>query len=146
MAQNLQPSKMGVCPDCFTRDEKCDTCFVVAEKNEMILSLKTMLENRPEKSLSEMTVEMAAQEVIANDTKGKEMLVKLKGLAREYSQLELETQRAVMTIRRYGENCKEAAVDFLEDGNVRELMDELGDIEEMKENLEKATNKHNDIL
>ncbi len=138
-----QSNYQSTCPDCSDLGGECDTCFFVGKNDQIIESLKTMGQNKPENTLYEVAAIMAAKKTIAD--KEKEMIKKLRELAKDYSNLELSTQRVVRTIQSYGENCKEAAEDFLEDGNLGELLDELVDVEASKTSLAEVTQKHNDI-
>ncbi len=104
------------------------------------------MQSQPDKPLDELAVQIAAGKVIAeNDERKKFVIEELRQLAVKYSQLEFKTQRAVRTIQSYGKACKEAAEDFLEDGNVKELLTELGNIDETKATLKEASNEHNKI-
>jgi hypothetical protein len=143
MSQNNYRSN---CPDCFDLGDDCDTCLVVARSNQIIEGLKALMQSQPDKPLDEMAVEIEAKKVIAdNDERKKFVINELRELAVEYSQLEFKTRRAVRTIQSYGKACKEAAEDFLEDGNVKELLTELGNIDETKATLKEASNDHNSI-
>jgi hypothetical protein len=104
-----------------------------------------MGQNKPEKTIYEIAALMGAEKSIADNAKGKETIKKLRELAKDTSQLEVKTQRAVRAIQSYGENCKEAAVDFLEDGNVSDLLEELKDIGETNQSLQDALNNNNQI-
>ncbi len=103
------------------------------------------MKNKPLEPLFELVAQMEADKVIANQDKGKEMIKKLRELAEEYTQLEFQTQRAVRTIRSYGRACQYAAEDFLEDGDVGELLKEFGNIEETKTSLKEALQNHTNI-
>jgi hypothetical protein len=104
------------------------------------------MQNRPGQPLDELAVQIAAGKVIADNDKRKKFVIKaLRELAGEYTQLEFKTRRAVRTIRSYGKACKEAAEDFLEGGNVGELLTELCNIEETKTSLKEASDNHNSI-
>ncbi len=88
---------------------------------------------------------METEKVIANHDKGKEIIKTLRELAKKYSQLEFQTQRAVRSIRSYGKAWKEAAVDFMEDGDQEQLLLELNDFEETKAFFLVANNTHSEI-
>ncbi len=133
------------CPDCSDLNQKCDTCIFVAKIDQIIESLQIMGQNKPQNLLYGLRAEMEAENPIADSYQGEETIKQLGKLAKDYSQLELETQRAVRKIRSYGENCKEAAEDFLVDGNLKELSEELVNNEESKTSLRDATNNYNQI-
>jgi len=128
------------CPGCSGLEGECDICFVVARSDQIIESLQIMGQNQSENLLYEVASKMAVDKVVAKKDEGKKTIKKLRELAQEYTQLEFTTQRAVRTIRSYGKACKEAAEDFLEEGNVRELLIEFGNIKEAKDALKDVTN------
>ncbi len=131
------------CPDCSDFGKECDFCFVVLKFIQIILSLQIIIHNQSENLLYEVAARMAVDRDISGNDNGKKIVKKLRELAKEYTQLEFKTQRAVRTIRSYGKACKEAAEDFLDDGNVRELSTEFGNIKEAKDALKDVTNHHN---
>jgi hypothetical protein len=139
---NLRIGQGGICPECSNSGNECDTCFFVAKNSQMIESLQIMMKSKPQKPLYELNVELAAQKVIANNDKGKKMMTELADVAEKYSQLEIKTKRAVRSIQSYGKNCQEAAEDFLKNGDVGELLSELGDIQEAKNDLKDVTENH----
>ena len=102
----------------------------------MIASLQIIGKNRPENRLNELKKKIAAEKVIADSEQGK--VEELKKLAAEYSQLEVKTQRVVKTIQSYGKKCKAAAGNFLKDGNVGNLLSELGKIKDAKTSLDET--------
>jgi hypothetical protein len=129
------------CPDCSNSSQKCDTCFFVAKIDQIADCVQVIVQNKQENIFHGLRAEMEAENPIAD--KGKETIKQLGELSKDYSQLELKTQRAVRAIQSYGENCEEAAEDFLEDGNVRDLLEELADDEETKKSLQDAVNSLN---
>jgi hypothetical protein len=130
------------CPDCSDLSQKSDICF---SNDKIFESIQSMGQNKPEKTSYKMAALLATENPIADNDKGKETIKKLRELAKDTSQLELKTQRAVRTVQSYGENCKEAAEDFLEDGNVSDLLEELKDVGETNQTLQDALNNHNII-
>ena len=88
---------------------------------------------------------MAKEKTITDDDQGKEMIQKLGEVAKDYSQLELMTQMAVRQIQSYGENCDSSIEDFLEDGNYEELLNEVGNIEEIKTSFLDVARRHQKI-
>jgi hypothetical protein len=108
----------------------------------MTTSLKILGRNQTEKALYEVAAEMAVLKNVADDGNRKVMIEGLRVLAREYAQLEFKTIQAVRTIKSYGKAWQEAAEDFLEDGDVNELLHELGDMKETKDALKDANEKH----
>jgi hypothetical protein len=132
---HLHMCKGGIGPECHNLERECDTCFLVARSDQVISSLEIMIKNQKEKPLYDLIAEMGADKIITSNDKGQGLINDLKKLATDYSLLETKTQRAAMTIQSYKENCGEAAEDFLEDGNVGDLLDELSNTEETKTSL-----------
>jgi hypothetical protein len=131
------------CPGCSVLGKTCYTCFVVASSDQIIENIQIIRQNKTANLLYEVASKMAVDKVVTKNDEGKETIKKLKELAEEYTQLEFKTQRAVRTIQSYGKVCKEAAEDFLEDGNMEELLIEFGNIKEAKSALKDVTNNHN---
>ncbi len=108
-------------------------------------SLRFIGRNQTEKLLYEVAAEVAAPKAVADDGNRKDMIKDIRGLGRDYAQLQFKTQRAVRKIKSYGIAWKDAAEDFLKDGDVKELFHTLGNISETKDALEDANKKHNKI-
>jgi hypothetical protein len=142
-----QPNERSTSEDFKSESKKH---FPKTEKENclgFINSEDECLQNQPTK-LFVFEVDTAEQKVIDNnykDDKEKQMIKELKKLATEYSQLEIQTQRAVMTIRGYGHIWKELAEDFLVDGKVTELWEVQGDIGKIKHFMEKASENYQKV-
>jgi hypothetical protein len=150
MAQKNTFSHRHTCKDGFgsescNLDKECDFCFFVSKTDQMTHNIQVIKKNPPLNPLYNLIAKLGAEKVIANSDGGQSVINKLKKLATEYALLETKTQRAVMTIQSYGENWKEAAEDFLKDGNTKDLWNELGNIKETKKSLQDATNQHKQI-
>jgi hypothetical protein len=133
------------CPECSDLGPKCVICSVSAPITQLLGSLQNMMQNQPEKLIYKVAAEMETEKVIAKHDKGKEIIKTLRELAKKYSQLEFQNQRAVRTIRSYGKAWKEAAEDFMEDGDQGQLLLELNAIEETKAFFLAANKTHTEI-
>jgi hypothetical protein len=111
----------------------------------MTKSVLVMKHNNPKEALSEWAVALASESVFADSDLGKKIFANIKTLADDYSQLEFKTQRMVRKLETYGILCQEAAEEFLEDGDVGDLLMKLGDIKKTKTSLDDAADKHNEI-
>jgi hypothetical protein len=120
------------CPDCLYFGRKCPICHF-KHQNVIVMNYER------KDVLSKLEAKMAADQIIANNATGKEMIKRVRELAEEYSPLEVRTQHTVRTIQSYGRDCKKGAEDFLEDGNVGEPLD---NIEEAKTFLGEAPHKY----
>jgi hypothetical protein len=132
---HLHMCKDCISPECRNLERECDTCFLVARSDQVISSLLIMIKNQKEKPLYDLIGVMGADKIITSNNKGQRLINDLKKLATDYSLLETKTQRAAMTIQSYKENCAEAAKDFLKDGNVGDLLNELNNVKETETSL-----------
>ena len=120
------------CPDCMYFDRKCPICHF-KHRNVIVMNYDR------KDVLSKLEAKMAADQIIANNATGKEIIKNVRELAEEYSPLEVRTQHTVRIIQSYGKDCKKVAEDLTKDGNVQELLD---NIEEANRSLGDATQNY----
>ena len=69
----------------------------------------------------------------------------IRQLAKKYWILEAKTKRSVRDIKAYGKYLKQAAEDYLENGDLGDLMVEMSDMKVVKKSLHEANEKHEEI-
>ena len=81
--------------------------------------------------------------------KERELQDKLRGvkvLAERYMVLEEKTHRSVRDMKSYGEDLKEAAEEFLEDGHESDFWKEVSEIKDIQDSIKEATEEHSVVL
>jgi hypothetical protein len=136
-------TKKAICPKCLSSD--CTFSDLIDLNDKLAKSLGFINEELSRKPLHDLIAQLEADRIIANNDEGQRMIKMLKELAVEFSLQENKARQVVRTIQSYGENCKEAAEDFLEDGNVGDRLDEVKDIEETKRCLQDVAEMHQQI-
>ncbi len=136
-------TKKAICPICLSSD--CKFSDLIDLNDKLAKSLGFINEQLSQKPLQDWIAQLEADKTIADNDEGQKTIKMLKELAVECSLQENKARQVVRTIQSYGENCKEAAEDFLEDGNVGDRLDELKDIEETKKCLQDVAEMHHQI-
>ena len=94
------------------------------------------------KALIQTIAEISDKKVTKQTEEIKALHGDIKSLADEYVKLESRTKDCVLEVKCYGENLKQCAEDFIEDGILKDYKQGLADMDTVKEELQKVAEQH----
>jgi len=133
------------CKTCLSQRSTCTICLVNHNLEEIQKSITAVQTEDVAHSLTMALDTISIKKIQKEEADALEVIEDVKKLASKYRDLQAETKRSVQKVRLYGENLKEAAEDYVEDGDTTELLHEVKDVRMIKESIEKCNTHHNNI-
>ena len=134
--------KKPPCETCLSLRTLCTTCLVDSRVAVIQDSIGVVTNCRVAEMMVAMLEKVGSDRVARKEAEVQDLMLQVQTLAEEYWTLEAKTKRSVRTIKDYGENLKEAAEDFEDDGILKDFWKEMSNMDEATKSLKDANEQH----
>ena len=142
---NGENHKKEMCMLCKEIATVCSFCLAESRMTEMQKSIGIVLKCQLSKGLIQMIAKVKQNQIAQKQQEVRDMVDEIENLAKMYWHLEARTKKAVGKVKVYGTSVKEAAEDYKNDADIDEFWRELTDMEDAKNSLMLAHEKHEEI-
>jgi len=132
-----------VCPACNEVKRLCDLCYISVKLANIGNCLRAVERYVPRKELNKFLAEVKFKQIYASNDQVKKLVEEIKSLATRFSKQEVKTKMLVGEVQNYGQIWKEAAEDFLEDGNWKDFLIEVMSFEDVRKELKETIEDNN---
>ena len=143
--RNGKDHQQEPCAVCSGISAVCSFCTAESRLDEMKNSIGIVQNCRLANHLAQTIEKVKQSKVSEKQQEAREMINEIEKMAKMYWNLEARTKRAVGNVKVYGVTLIEAAEDYLSDGILNDFWKELTNMEEAKNNLTSANEKHEEI-